>query len=1116
MRLTISFWVIVFYLFSTTNIYAYGGFETPDVHTDLSGTLLQSCAFEGTYGPTIVGGTTFLKPTLSESNGTYAFDFTQRASGTSFYRSTATLDNQGNATYSNNINTSIVPIEGENFNYTITASGTTITLRKVGYPNGNTLWTRNFSIQVGEYYQNLSATKVDDRIVIAALVLNPSPFHFFLIADINGNEIAQRTTSFSASSIPFVSDVEGTPDGGFIMKYLEYPSSGIIKINANGGIVYKQNKVGDLVSNRDFYEGVALNNSGYYVGVSGRSNNYARVTKYNVNNGAILWDYRLRDVVFPNSNPVISFQRLLGIERTPDGGVIVGYGYNDLSTDTGGTWIIKFDTNGNLVWKRQLDITDLASSNPYSVEYVTSDGGFFLTKFNDDSIEVQRFNSDGLRLPECNGGGGCNVSITSSNGGVTITGLTSDANSKLFDSNTQAVWSCNPWQGNVCTNNETVSGLVTGATYFLSVQSSACNEWIPIVIQGGGTTPTCSDGIQNQGEAGIDCGGPCAPCNVGGCNVNITSSNGGVTITGLTSDANTKLFNSNTQAVFSCNPWQGNPCSGNETVSGLTTGATYFLSVQSASCNEWIPIVIQGSGGCNDSDGDGTCDEDDCRPNNPLLPTTPGTSCNDFNSNTENDVIQSDGCSCQGTTISGLCTVSYVSGTGGIFISGLTSDANVKLFNSNTQVVYSCNPWQGNPCATNGQEILGLTPGQTYFLSVQSTNCNEWIQIDFTGDTGGPRPDLSPNSLSIGSGAPGSVLDFTFNLVNAGAQISGNYSITSYISLDNSLSSDDIQEGNITTGNTPIGSSIVNGAITVPNLAAGTYYLFLVVDADGSVIESDEFNNVSVTTFEITDGGNGGGNGCTPTNVAQGKSTVQSSTLNFGGVNSGSAKAVDGNTDGNYYNGSVAATNEEFQAWWQVDLGAVYDISSIEVFNRTEGQSRLNDFYILTASTPFSGSGLALARSNANNERFIVGQAGTPTNWILSNTQARYVRIQRSGNGYLTLAELKVNACPVPMTGDAIQSFGTADTPMTSNFHVKELFPNPTTGEVIGQIESDSDGTIHVQVVNMIGQNLSSKMVDMENGTNTVQLDLQNYENGIYNVIFSDGDKIVSKRIVKL
>lgn len=29
---------------------------------------------------------------------------------------------------------------------------------------------------------------------------------------------------------------------------------------------------------------------------------------------------------------------------------------------------------------------------------------------------------------------------------------------------------------------------------------------------GGGPAPTCSDGIQNQGETGVDCGGPCAAC----------------------------------------------------------------------------------------------------------------------------------------------------------------------------------------------------------------------------------------------------------------------------------------------------------------------------------------------------------------------------------------------------------------------------------------------------------------------------------------------------------------------------------------------------------------------------------------------------------------------------
>ena len=96
------------------------------------------------------------------------------------------------------------------------------------------------------------------------------------------------------------------------------------------------------------------------------------------------------------------------------------------------------------------------------------------------------------------------------------------------------------------------------------------------------------------------------------CNVVAESSNGNISINGLTSNANTKLFDASYNTVFECNPWNGNLCSENATVSNLTIGATYFLSVQSDFCREWIPIVVKGSADCPDMDGDGTCDEDDC------------------------------------------------------------------------------------------------------------------------------------------------------------------------------------------------------------------------------------------------------------------------------------------------------------------------------------------------------------------------------------------------------------------------------------------------------------------------------------------------------------------------
>ena len=42
-------------------------------------------------------------------------------------------------------------------------------------------------------------------------------------------------------------------------------------------------------------------------------------------------------------------------------------------------------------------------------------------------------------------------------------------------------------------------------------------QWLALSAGCGSSGPTCSDGIQNQGETGIDCGGPCTPCSSGGC-----------------------------------------------------------------------------------------------------------------------------------------------------------------------------------------------------------------------------------------------------------------------------------------------------------------------------------------------------------------------------------------------------------------------------------------------------------------------------------------------------------------------------------------------------------------------------------------------------------------------
>ena len=98
----------------------------------------------------------------------------------------------------------------------------------------------------------------------------------------------------------------------------------------------------------------------------------------------------------------------------------------------------------------------------------------------------------------------------------------------------------------------------------------------------------------------------------------------------------------------------------------------------------------------------------------------------------------------------------------------------------------------------------------------------------------------------------------------------------------------------------------------------------------------------------------------TVTNVARGKKARQSSDWNP--MFAGAAKAVDGNTDGNFKIGNmkntITHTKDEASAWQEVDLGAVYDIESIKIWNRQDCcWERLQNFLVVMSKTPFVTKG---------------------------------------------------------------------------------------------------------------------------------------------------------------
>ncbi len=131
--------------------------------------------------------------------------------------------------------------------------------------------------------------------------------------------------------------------------------------------------------------------------------------------------------------------------------------------------------------------------------------------------------------------------------------------------------------------------------------------------------------------------------------------------------------------------------------------------------------------------------------------------------------------------------------------------------------------------------------------------------------TTGDLPDLTVSDLqSVAVGEPGEIVIYTFDLNNIGDIIAADdYTIAAFLSTDTNFSSDDVEVGTVSTGNTPVGTiDDVGAAITVDeDLEPGDYHLILVADRDSEILEKSETNNTTSIPFAVTTGGGGGGGG---------------------------------------------------------------------------------------------------------------------------------------------------------------------------------------------------------------------------------------------------------------
>ena len=135
-----------------------------------------------------------------------------------------------------------------------------------------------------------------------------------------------------------------------------------------------------------------------------------------------------------------------------------------------------------------------------------------------------------------------------------------------------------------------------------------------------------------------------------------------------------------------------------------------------------------------------------------------------------------------------------------------------------------------------------------------------------------------------------------------------------------------------------------------------------------------------------------------PTNIVQAEAVTasQSSTCHGGGAN----RAIDGNTNGNYYSNSVQHTCNEAQAWFKVDLGAnlVHTINRVMVYNRND----------CCMNTLINTEVQILDEQGTVIDSKPITTSSSVYTFDFDNVVGRFIRVQKNVFGGFTIAEVKV------------------------------------------------------------------------------------------------------------
>ncbi|MBK8389095.1 MAG: T9SS type A sorting domain-containing protein [Saprospiraceae bacterium] len=226
------------------------------------------------------------------------------------------------------------------------------------------------------------------------------------------------------------------------------------------------------------------------------------------------------------------------------------------------------------------------------------------------------------------------------------------------------------------------TNVLTGGQYGSTETKSFC------VPAGSGTTPTCSDGVKNGQETGVDCGGPtCSPC-------------------AATPTCNDGVKNGQETGV-DCGGPTCSPCAATPTCNdGVKNGQETGVDCGGPTCSPCAATPTCNDGVKNGQETGVDCGGPTCSP----CAATP--TCNDGVKNGQETGVDCGGPSCQPCNTSGNC----VSGSVVLIMDSYPAETSWKITTLTGTVVYS----GGNYTGANSTKTIDicLNPGVCYNFSI--------------------------------------------------------------------------------------------------------------------------------------------------------------------------------------------------------------------------------------------------------------------------------------------------------------------------------------------------------------------------------------------------------------